>query len=244
MWEVGLPPLLWSFPPTATFTGFPAPGCWVCAAAPAFSSWIVVRDSPPPLFGAQGPPPSLLHVFLLLLLIIQFFFSFFAGWGSVCPGGYADLARVVCRSTVYHLAHLWSVSSQAIWVLASGDSVGALLISPLNVKWGCSTWAGGVEESKFCLFSVVFPVRCISSVSPRFYFRRLAFCFHLLAAILEFPSSSFLMLQRKPGSVMTGPDPGQWALKKMMSVTSRVAYKAFHTQSSVSNYIDSWVSDK
>jgi hypothetical protein len=37
--------------------------------------------------------------------------------------------------------------------------------------------AGGVEESKFCLFSVVFPVRCISSVSPRFYFRRYAFCF-------------------------------------------------------------------
>jgi hypothetical protein len=31
------PPLLWSFPPSATFTSFPAPGCWVCAAAPAFS---------------------------------------------------------------------------------------------------------------------------------------------------------------------------------------------------------------
>jgi hypothetical protein len=30
-------PLLWSFPPTATFTSFPAPGCWACAAAPAFS---------------------------------------------------------------------------------------------------------------------------------------------------------------------------------------------------------------
>jgi hypothetical protein len=29
------PPLLWSFPPTATFTSFPSPGCW--AAAPAFS---------------------------------------------------------------------------------------------------------------------------------------------------------------------------------------------------------------
>jgi hypothetical protein len=31
------PPLLWSFPPTATFTSFPAPGCWAGAAAPAFS---------------------------------------------------------------------------------------------------------------------------------------------------------------------------------------------------------------
>jgi hypothetical protein len=42
-----------------------------------------------------------------------------------------------------------------------------------------------VEESKFCLFSVVFPVRCISSISPRFYFRRHAFCFLPLVAILE-----------------------------------------------------------
>jgi hypothetical protein len=29
MWEVGLPPLLCSFPPTATFTSFPAPDYWV-----------------------------------------------------------------------------------------------------------------------------------------------------------------------------------------------------------------------
>jgi hypothetical protein len=38
----------WVFPlscgvflPPATFTGFPAPGCWACAVAPAFSGWIV-----------------------------------------------------------------------------------------------------------------------------------------------------------------------------------------------------------
>jgi hypothetical protein len=53
------------------------------------------------------------------------------------------------------------------------------------VKWRCYAWAGGVEESKFCFFSVFFPVRCISSISPRFYFRRHAFCFLPLAAILE-----------------------------------------------------------
>jgi hypothetical protein len=29
------PPVLWSFPPTAAFTVFPAPYCWVCAAASA-----------------------------------------------------------------------------------------------------------------------------------------------------------------------------------------------------------------
>jgi hypothetical protein len=41
-WEVGLLPSLWSFPPTATFTSFPAPHCcWVCAAVPALSCWLV-----------------------------------------------------------------------------------------------------------------------------------------------------------------------------------------------------------
>jgi hypothetical protein len=64
--------------------------------------------------------------------------------------------------------------------------VGALLVSPFNVKWRCYAQAGGVEESKFCLFSVVFPVRCISSISPRFYFRKHAFCFLPLATILEY----------------------------------------------------------
>jgi hypothetical protein len=63
--------------------------------------------------------------------------------------------------------------------------VGALLVSPFNVEWGCYAQAGGVEESKFCLLSVVFPVRCTSNVSPRFYFRKYTFCFLPLVAILE-----------------------------------------------------------
>jgi hypothetical protein len=76
------------------------------------------------------------------------------------------------------------LSSQAVWALAAG-SAGALLVSLYNVKWRCYAQAEGVEESKFCLFWVVFPVRYISSVSPRFYFRKHAFCFLPLAAILE-----------------------------------------------------------
>jgi hypothetical protein len=40
-----------------------------------------------------------------------------------------------------------------------------------------------VEGSKFCLFSVVLPARCVSSISPRFHYRRHAFCFLPLAAI-------------------------------------------------------------
>jgi hypothetical protein len=79
------PPLLWSFPPTTTFTSFPAPDCWVCATAPAFSSWIVVRDSPPPLFSAGAPCPLCYVFFLLLLFIIQFLF-FSLGRGQSVQG--------------------------------------------------------------------------------------------------------------------------------------------------------------
>jgi hypothetical protein len=42
-----------------------------------------------------------------------------------------------------------------------------------------------VEGSKFCLFFVTLTARCVSSISPRFHFRRHAFCFLPLAAILE-----------------------------------------------------------
>jgi hypothetical protein len=45
--------------------------------------------------------------------------------------------------------------------------------------------AGGMEGSKLCLFSVIMPAKCVSSISPRFHYRRLTFCFLPLAAILE-----------------------------------------------------------
>jgi hypothetical protein len=87
------PPLLWSFPPTATFTSFPAHGCWVCATASAFSSWLVVRDFPsPPLWHSGHPTLFATCHFCCYCLLFSFFF-FFPGWGLVCPGGYADLAQ-------------------------------------------------------------------------------------------------------------------------------------------------------
>jgi hypothetical protein len=74
------PPLLWSFSPTTTFTSFPAPDCWACAAASAFSSpaclFTVCEGFPSLFFGAQGAPPSLLCVFFFcycLLLSFSFF---------------------------------------------------------------------------------------------------------------------------------------------------------------------------
>jgi hypothetical protein len=47
--------------------------------------------------------------------------------------------------------------------------MGALLVSLFNMVWGCYAQAGGVEVLEFYLFLVVFPVRCIFSISPRFY---------------------------------------------------------------------------
>jgi hypothetical protein len=64
------PPLLWSFPPTATFTSFPAPDCWGLQPSPARPVLFIYssgRDSPPLLFSAQGAPPSLLYVFIVLI---------------------------------------------------------------------------------------------------------------------------------------------------------------------------------
>jgi hypothetical protein len=63
--------------------------------------------------------------------------------------------------------------------------MGALLVSPFNVEWGCYAGAVDVEVSEFCLFLMVFPTRPISSISPRFYFRKHAFCFLPLVAFLE-----------------------------------------------------------
>jgi hypothetical protein len=103
------------------------------------------------------------------------------------------LPRVVCGSTAYHLAHLVVRSSLAIWVLVSGGGPGALLVSLFNVKWRCSVQGGHVEGSKFCLFSVALPARCVSSISPRFHFRKHAVCFFPLAAILESPFQSLLI---------------------------------------------------
>jgi hypothetical protein len=76
-------------------------------------------------------------------------------------------------------------------------ALGALLVSPFNVKWRFSALAGDVEGSKLCLFSVIMPEKCVSSVSPRFHYRRVAFCFLPLAAILEFSHILFSLEETK-----------------------------------------------
>jgi hypothetical protein len=48
---------------------------------------------PLPPFSTQGALPSLLRVFFVVIAYYPVFFPFLPGWGSVCPGGYADVAQ-------------------------------------------------------------------------------------------------------------------------------------------------------
>jgi hypothetical protein len=142
--------------------------------------------SPPLLFGAQGTPPSLLCVFFVVIAYYSGFFFFFSlGGGQSVQGGYADLAQ----------GCLWEYRvplSSPCGPCLPKPSGCCCLAAAWKPSWflhllcevRCFAQAGGVEESKFCLFLVVFPVRCVSSVSPRFYFRRHTFSFHPLATIL------------------------------------------------------------
>jgi hypothetical protein len=93
---------------------------------------------------------------------------------------------VVSSKGMHKVEQNLSASSQAIWAQMTGG-LGALLVSPFNMMWRFSAPAGGVKGSKFCLVSVVLPTRCVSSISPRFHYRRHAFCFLPVAAILESP---------------------------------------------------------
>jgi hypothetical protein len=90
---------------------------------------------------------------------------------------------------MYHKAHLVHVFPSRLG--AGNWRPGAFLVSPFNVKWRFSEPVAVVEGSKLCLFSVIMPTKCVSSVSLRFHYRRLAFCFLPLAAILESPESHF-----------------------------------------------------
>jgi hypothetical protein len=94
------PTLLWSFPPSATLTSFPAPGCWAhtprsCRSLSCQSGLFIYssgKDSPPLLFGTQCAPPSLQCVFIVLIAYYSVSL-FFPGWRFVCPGHYAVLAQ-------------------------------------------------------------------------------------------------------------------------------------------------------
>jgi hypothetical protein len=81
------------------------PLCPPSLAKPSFFIYSSVRDSPPPLFSAQGTPPSLLHVFIVVIAYYSVSHFSLGGDRSV-QGAMLIWPRVVCGSTVYHLAHL------------------------------------------------------------------------------------------------------------------------------------------
>jgi hypothetical protein len=159
-------------------------------------------SGPPSLFTVLGrspfrqssalsaPHPLSRMFYLFLLLITQFLFfplvEVCLSRGLCCSG--PGLSVGVPRYCEAHLVHVFPSHLGAV----TGGS-GAFLVSPFNVKWRFSALAGGVEGSKLWLFSVIMPANCVSSVSPRFHYRRLAFCFLPLAAILE--SSSFCFFE-------------------------------------------------
>jgi hypothetical protein len=135
------------------------------------------------------PSSELRRPTLFIVLIAYYSVSLFSlgGIWSV-QGPMLIWPRVVCGSTMYPLAHLVRVSLSHLamgdWRWPWGPPGFSIQceVEMLFAGWGC----GG---SKFCLFLVALPSRCVSSVSPRFHFRRHSFCFLPLAAILALSES-------------------------------------------------------
>jgi hypothetical protein len=222
-------PLLWSFLPTATFTSFPAPGCWACAAAPAFSCWLVYLQFRegfplPPALVLRAPCPLCYLSFFLLLLIIQFLF-FSPGWVLVHPGGYADLAR----------GCLWEycvlLSSPCVPRLPKPSGYWCLVMA-WEPSWFLHlTWSGDalrrleVWRSPRFASSRWFFRKVYLHVSPRFYFRRHALCFLPLATILEFPYNYFLKLTLKILCLQTYRGKLLWEKTKVRTLYSMITTK-------------------
>jgi hypothetical protein len=189
-WEVGLPFSPVEFSSLLHSHKLPAPGCWVHAPLPpeplrpARIVYLQSREGfPSPNLQRSGRPtlfPACLNCSYCLLLSFSFF-----PWVEV------SLSRGLCCSGPglsvgvprYHEAHL-----VCVFPVGAGHW---RLVSPFNVKWRFSAPAGDVEGLKLCLFSVIMPAKCVSSISPRFHYRRVTFCFLPLAAILESPIATF-----------------------------------------------------
>jgi hypothetical protein len=140
------------------------------------------KDSLPPIFSTQCAPPSFLHV--LIVLIAYYSISLFTpGGGQSVQGAMLLWPRLVCRSTAvlqsspgprlpkpYGRGRLAAPGPSLFLRLTwSGDSLRQLEV------WRGHSYA----------FSQWLCLQSVSPVSPRFHYRRLAFCFLPLAAILN-----------------------------------------------------------
>jgi hypothetical protein len=137
-------------------------------------------------------PPSLVHSkhpafcaacpFQFLAYYLLLFF--FVGWGSVCPGSYADLSQGWLGMP--HAAYLltcWSVSLKQVWswhLAAWETSCFFSVTSHGEALWGLG--AQGVIV--FLILSGYFSAKHGSSISERFFiYGAHAVCFLLLVAI-------------------------------------------------------------
>jgi hypothetical protein len=109
--------------------------------------------------------PTLFPMCLYCSYCLLLSFSYFPGWGSVCPGGYADLAQGCLWEYCSTAKLILSVFSQAIWEQMTG-SLGTLLVSPFNVNWRCSARSGGGEGVNVLTLLGGFPCKvCLQRLS-------------------------------------------------------------------------------
>jgi hypothetical protein len=146
--EIFLPPLYCVvFLPPPLSQAFPL---LIAGRMPLLLHYSSRKDSLPPIFGTQCSPPSFQCVFIVFF--VYYSVSLFSlGGGQSVQGAMLLWPRVVWEFRGTAKLTL-SMSSQAVWAQATVGP-GALLVSLFNVKWRCSALAGGVEGSKFCLFS-------------------------------------------------------------------------------------------
>jgi hypothetical protein len=80
-----------------------------------------VRECLSPTLWSSGYPALFVTClfFFSCLFIIQLCFSFFSGWVSVCPGGYADLSQGVLHAT--YLLTWWSPKQVRSWHLVAWE---------------------------------------------------------------------------------------------------------------------------
>jgi hypothetical protein len=73
------PPLLWHFPPSATFTSFPGPDCWACTATafsgpPGLFIYSSRKESLAPLRRSGHPALFPMCLYCSYCLLLSFFF--------------------------------------------------------------------------------------------------------------------------------------------------------------------------
>jgi hypothetical protein len=104
-----------------------------------------MRDCPfPPLWHSRHP--ALFATCLFCCCLFGFFsFSCFPGWESACPGVYADLAQDCLWEYHVPLTSPGGLRLSSWYEMASGG-VGALLVCPFTMEYGCYGLAGAMEE--------------------------------------------------------------------------------------------------